>query len=125
MSYDDMSLKELRKAVGFTRDDVEDELGIPVRTLENWENGYRNCPDYVEDILRDFLKKQRLVALIRYEKSFGEDNLEGYSCYFRNVENNEFDKFSWFYPIVDGKVSDAMMDSIRELAVCGFEINYL
>lgn len=35
-------LKELRKATGFTQKSFSKEVGIPLRTLQNWENGESN-----------------------------------------------------------------------------------
>ena len=49
-----MSIKELRQAAGMTQKAFGEYLGIPHRTVQNWEGGQRQCPDYV-------------LALIEYE----------------------------------------------------------
>jgi DNA-binding transcriptional regulator YiaG len=43
-----MNIEEARKARGMSRKDVSRKLGIPYRSLENWEKGLSKCPDYVE-----------------------------------------------------------------------------
>ena len=46
-----MTIEEARKQKGMTRRGLSDWLGIPYRTLTNWENGSRTCPDYVERLI--------------------------------------------------------------------------
>lgn len=38
-----MTIKEARKAAGLTQQALSDWLGIPKRTIENWEGGQRSC----------------------------------------------------------------------------------
>lgn len=40
--------KEARLASGLTRAAMSELMGIPLRTLENWESGTRIPPKYVE-----------------------------------------------------------------------------
>lgn len=46
-----MTIKEARTKAGMTQKEVSDLLGIPLRTIENWETGQRKCPDYVERLI--------------------------------------------------------------------------
>ena len=46
-----MTIKEARIEVGFTQKQVQDLIGIPIRTLQNWEAGVRKCPDYIERLV--------------------------------------------------------------------------
>lgn len=46
-----MTIKEAREEAGLTQKQVHDLVGVPIRTLQNWENGVRVCPQYVEDLL--------------------------------------------------------------------------
>lgn len=48
-----MSIKEARERAGLTREELSIWLGIPYRTLQNWETGSRKCPDYVERLIVD------------------------------------------------------------------------
>ena len=44
-------LRETRIDLGLTQKAVSDLLGIPLRTIEEWEAGRRKCPDYVERLV--------------------------------------------------------------------------
>lgn len=46
-----MTIKEARKAAGLTQQALSDWLGIPKRTIENWEGGQRSCPVWCETML--------------------------------------------------------------------------
>ena len=46
-----MTIKEARNEVGFTQKQVQELMGIPIRTLQNWEAGIRKCPDYIERLI--------------------------------------------------------------------------
>lgn len=46
-----MTIEDARKSKGMTRKDLSEWLTIPYRTLENWENGVRQCPLYVEKLI--------------------------------------------------------------------------
>ena len=43
-----MNIKELRKQAGMTQSGFAAFLGIPARSLQNWEAGSRSCPEYIE-----------------------------------------------------------------------------
>ncbi len=46
-----MTIKEAREEAGLTQKQVQELIGVPIRTLQNWENGVRVCPQYVENLL--------------------------------------------------------------------------
>ena len=48
-----MTIKEARKQVGLTQQALSDWLGIPKRTIENWESGKRTPPSYVLEMLEN------------------------------------------------------------------------
>lgn len=60
-------VKKARKATGLSQTEFAGHLEIPVRTLQQWEQGRRNLPDYVlklilfkleaDGLARGFLKK--------------------------------------------------------------------
>ena len=39
-------IKEARKAAGLSQQKMSDALGIPRRTIEQWETGKRSCPEW-------------------------------------------------------------------------------
>ena len=51
LDYDKVSIEEARKQQGMCRREVSEWLEIPYRTLTNWENGERSCPDYIEKLI--------------------------------------------------------------------------
>ena len=59
-----MKIKEIRKCSGLTQDAFSKKYNIPKRTLEGWESGKRNPPEYVLILL------ERVVQ----EDSEGEKN---------------------------------------------------
>ena len=44
-------IKAARKAAGLTQKQMADEMGIPKRTIENWEAGVRSCPEWAERLV--------------------------------------------------------------------------
>lgn len=46
-----MTILEARQEAGLTQKEVFELIGVPVRSMQNWEAGVRVCPQYVEDLL--------------------------------------------------------------------------
>ena len=46
-----MGIKELRAKTGMTQTEFGKWLGIPMRTIQNWENGQRSAPSYVVELI--------------------------------------------------------------------------
>lgn len=46
-----MNIKEIRLISGLSQQAFSDKYKIPKRTIENWEGGKRNPPDYVVALL--------------------------------------------------------------------------
>ena len=118
----DLSLKELRIKAKLTQREMHEELGIPVRSIQNWENNTRECPDYVEDMLKRELIEMILVAKIKHEKSFGENKEEGFSCYTKDKEYPNKFNFAWFIPSKDGLISTEIVYSIGRLVENGWKV---
>lgn len=49
-------IKSERIRLGLTQQGLSTLLGIPKRTIEDWEAERRKCPDYVERLILDKLK---------------------------------------------------------------------
>ena len=54
-------IRELRESVGENRYEFSEHLGIPVRTLEDWEAGRRTPPEYIPRLIAYQLKFEELV----------------------------------------------------------------
>lgn len=45
-------IREIRKSTGLSQTEFGKRLGgIPLRTIQNWENGARACPPYVVELI--------------------------------------------------------------------------
>ena len=47
------SIRELRQKAGLTQKELSVFLGIPLRTLESWERGVRQCPEWADRLVRE------------------------------------------------------------------------
>ena len=56
-----MSIKELRQATGMTQKAFGEDLGIPKRTLEDWENERRVPPAYVVGLVEYKLRNEEKI----------------------------------------------------------------
>lgn len=46
-----MEIKDARIAADMTQQEMADTLGIPKRTIENWEGGVTKPPEYVKNLV--------------------------------------------------------------------------
>lgn len=46
-----MTIKEAREEAHLTQKQVFEQIGVPIRTLQNYEGGVRVCPPWVEKLL--------------------------------------------------------------------------
>ena len=54
-------MKELRDSVGMTRKEFSEHIGIPIRTLEDWEAARRTPPEYIPRLIAYQLKYEELM----------------------------------------------------------------
>ena len=69
-------IRELRESIGLTRKDFSEHIGIPVRTLEDWEAGRRTPPEYIPRLIAYQLKYEELLRKVS-EQDMDDDNPEG------------------------------------------------
>ena len=55
-------LKTLREQTGLSRKDFSIHMGIPLRTIEDWEAGRRRPPEYIPRLIAYQLKYEKLTA---------------------------------------------------------------
>lgn len=53
-----MTIKEMRTRTRLTQAQFAQLLGIPKRSIENWERGVSRCPDYVTRLIDYFLEHE-------------------------------------------------------------------
>lgn len=68
-------IRELRDSIGLTRKEFSEHIGIPVRTLEDWEAGRRTPPEYIPRLIAYQLKYEELVRKISAQ-GMDDNNLE-------------------------------------------------
>ncbi|MBR3244949.1 MAG: helix-turn-helix domain-containing protein [Parasporobacterium sp.] len=61
------TIKELRKQTGLTQKAFAEHLGIPLRTIEDWEAGRRTPPEYIPRLIAYQLKYEELEKKMKGE----------------------------------------------------------
>lgn len=56
-----MPVKELRKLARMTQKQFSARLGIPLRTIEDWDSGKRKPPEYVVRLIEYYLEHEGLI----------------------------------------------------------------
>lgn len=56
-----MTVKHLREASGMTQKSFSEYFGIPKRSIENWEGGKRECPEYLLDLMEYKLINEGII----------------------------------------------------------------
>ena len=64
------TLKNIRNEIGLNRREFSDYMGIPLRTLEEWESGRRKMPDYLLRLITYQVKMEQFLSKngIKYEE---------------------------------------------------------
>lgn len=52
-------IKTLRESYNLSRKEFCEYFGIPYRTLQSWELGDRECPDYVIELIKYRLQNEK------------------------------------------------------------------
>ena len=68
-------IKGLRESIGLSRKEFSVHVGIPVRTLEDWEAGRRTPPEYIPRLIAYQLKYEELLRKISVQ-DMEDNNLE-------------------------------------------------
>jgi DNA-binding transcriptional regulator YiaG len=45
------TIKDIRLSTGLSQAQFSAALNIPKRTIQDWEQGLRNCPEYVAELI--------------------------------------------------------------------------
>ena len=56
-----MNIKELRTLSGMTQQAFGDYFNIPLRSIQNWEGGQRQCPEYLLNLMKYKLENERII----------------------------------------------------------------
>lgn len=55
-------IRRIREQTGLSRKDFSVHIGIPLRTLEDWEAGRRRPPEYIPRLIEYQLKYEELIV---------------------------------------------------------------
>ncbi len=66
-------LKKIREDLGMNRTEFSHYMGIPLRTLEEWEAGRRQMPDYVLRLIAYYTRMERFLHENKIELEEGLD----------------------------------------------------
>lgn len=58
------TVKEIRQSTGLSQQKFCDLLNIPKRTLQDWEQGLRQCPEYVVELIAYRVKHDRKIPKV-------------------------------------------------------------
>ena len=61
-------IRRLREQTGMTRKDFSIHIGIPLRTIEDWEAGRRRPPEYIPRLIEYQLKYEELIVKMKKEE---------------------------------------------------------
>lgn len=61
-------IRKLREQTGMTRKDFSIHIGIPLRTIEDWEAGRRRPPEYIPRLIEYQLKYEELIVKMKKEE---------------------------------------------------------
>ena len=56
-----MEFKELLEKSGMKMTQFSEYFNIPYRTVQNWKDGVRKCPDYLIDLINYKLKNEKII----------------------------------------------------------------
>lgn len=62
------TLKKIREELGMNRTEFSHYIGIPLRSLEEWEAGRRQMPEYVLRLIVYYARMERLLAEKEWRK---------------------------------------------------------
>lgn len=84
-------IKEIRTRVGMTQEQFGELLGIPRRTIQNWEGGQRKCPDYVIALIWSRIDALRATPCdaCAYNPPSGQDGKPCVMCPARGKNDEE------------------------------------
>ena len=55
-------IRKIREQTGLSRKDFSMHIGIPLRTIEDWEAGRRRPPEYIPRLIEYQLKYEELIG---------------------------------------------------------------
>ncbi|MCD7809381.1 MAG: helix-turn-helix domain-containing protein [Erysipelotrichaceae bacterium] len=106
-----MDIRDMREALGDTQKEFSFRFNIPVRTIQNWEAGVRQPPEYVIDLLNDRvcsdLVNRMTIEIPKYDEK--RKNLPKRSDYIGN--------FAWLKAVQEC-LGESFVFALDEALMC-------
>lgn len=105
MAYniDMMKLKNIRNKSGLSQSAFADRHNIPLRTLQQWEQGRRNPPSYV---IANIIEKEKTMSLVRNYKIVSKKN-------FKICITDPYENCNKIYPIQQMRIKN-ILDQVSQ-----------
>ena len=65
------NIKEIRQATGLSQAKFCEALNIPKRTLQDWEQGLRQCPGYVAELIAYRVANDQTIPKVNNQEEAG------------------------------------------------------
>lgn len=65
-------IRKIREQTGLSRKDFSIHIGIPLRTIEDWEAGRRRPPEYIPRLIEYQIKYEEMIEKGRKEEKDAE-----------------------------------------------------
>lgn len=98
-----MTMKELREASGLTQSIFSEKYEIPVQTLRNWEQGTRECPNYMFNLLKEkvisdiFVNQNQENGIFNYKGSIFFEVMEDWQSHHIFSDRKHVEKLFHIY----------------------------
>lgn len=86
-----MGIKTLRTATGFTQKAFGELLNIPKRTIENWEAGVNEPPEYLVKLIEYYLKNENYIKMEDMKMAKTEMKLYKVSYHVGNMPIGDYE----------------------------------
>ena len=89
-----IKIRHLRERTGLSQTGFGKKYGIPMRTIQNWENGVTEAPEYVANLLERAVKEDTRKQVMLKDRRM-EELLDGTGCveiWTKDLFNSERDR---------------------------------
>ena len=116
-----MNIKELRKQIKLSQSEFAKKYGIPVRTLQKWEQGAAEPLPYLMSLIQDEISEEEYINVSKY---FIEPKNT-----FKVVRKNRFKNIQHIHPIQQARIEQILenlkqYESVKKVVVFGSSVTY-
>lgn len=121
-----MSIKSIRQDLGLSQKQFADKFEIPVRTLQQWEQGKSSPAPYIEKMIRKLVEKEELDEIVKRINDPNRYRVPK-KTKWKVCIDDPFMNCEKVYPIQQRKVRELLDDilddgSVKEVIVFGSSV---